>query len=131
MTSPSLIRVSTQPVRYPTYRTVIKTVKSQVESRSDLTRPCVVVKDTGVRFIQALIACAEAIQERKLDLADVLVNHASFLASQQGGTIRKVVTNFFLVSARVATPHLHPSLASNLIDCRWKVNFLKIFNSDH
>ncbi|MED6115666.1 hypothetical protein PIB30_092886 [Stylosanthes scabra] len=81
-------------------RSVTETVKSQVEPHSVHTRPSGVTEDTGVRLVHALMACAEAIQEGNLDLADVFVRHASVLASQQGGAMRKVATNFSHALAR-------------------------------
>ncbi|MED6173429.1 hypothetical protein PIB30_059247 [Stylosanthes scabra] len=82
------------------FRAVTETVKPQGEPHAVLTRPSGVIEDTGVRLVHALMACAEAIQEGNLDLADVLVRHASLLASQQGGAMRKVATNFSHALAR-------------------------------
>ena len=96
---------------------VTETVKSQVEQHSDLTCLCVAVEDTGVRLVHALMACAQAIQEGKLDLADVLVNHASVLASQQGGAMRKVAANFsHALARRIYGAFPEESMSSSLSD---------------
>lgn len=60
------------------------------------TRSVVVLdsQDTGVRLVHALLACAEAVQQNNLKLADALVKHVGLLASSQAGAMRKVATYF-------------------------------------
>ncbi|CAH8386205.1 unnamed protein product [Eruca vesicaria subsp. sativa] len=61
-----------------------------------LTRSVLVVdsQETGVRLVHALVACAEAIQERDLILADALVKSVGTLAASQAGAMGKVATYF-------------------------------------
>ncbi|KAL0877361.1 hypothetical protein Bca101_027066 [Brassica carinata] len=63
---------------------------------STTTRAMVVLdsQETGVRLVHALLACAEAVQQNNLKLADVLVKHVGLLASSQAGAMRKVATYF-------------------------------------
>ncbi|KAF3589581.1 hypothetical protein F2Q69_00032489 [Brassica cretica] len=67
-----------------------------VGSWGELTRPLVVVdsQETGVRLVHALVACAEAIQQQDLNLADALVKSVGTLAASQAGAMGKVATYF-------------------------------------
>ncbi|CAN7052093.1 unnamed protein product [Brassica oleracea var. botrytis] len=67
-----------------------------VGSWGELTRPVVVVdsQETGVRLVHALVACAEAIQQQDLNLADALVKSVGTLAASQAGAMGKVATYF-------------------------------------
>ncbi|KAJ0237166.1 DELLA protein RGL2 [Hirschfeldia incana] len=64
----------------------------------ELTRPRPVVvvdsQETGVRLVHALVACAEAIQQQDLNLADALVKSVGTLAASQAGAMGKVATYF-------------------------------------
>jgi DELLA protein len=69
---------------------------------SEPTRPVVLVdsQETGVRLVHTLLACAEAIQQENLKLADALVKHIGLLAASQTGAMRKVATYFAEALAR-------------------------------
>ncbi|KAJ4706917.1 DELLA protein GAI [Melia azedarach] len=69
---------------------------------SELTRPVVVVdsQEAGVQLVHTLMACAEAIQQDNLKLADALVKHIGLLAASQSGSMRKVATYFAEALAR-------------------------------
>ncbi|XWS75572.1 hypothetical protein CRYUN_Cryun01aG0102000 [Craigia yunnanensis] len=60
------------------------------------TRPVVLIdsQETGVRLVHTLMACAEAVQQDNLKLADALVKHIGLLAASQAGAMRKVATYF-------------------------------------
>ncbi|KAJ0100046.1 hypothetical protein Patl1_21285 [Pistacia atlantica] len=66
------------------------------------TRPLVVVdsQEAGVQLVHTLLACAEAIQQDNLKLADALVKHIGLLAASQAGAMRKVATYFAEALAR-------------------------------
>nr|QAT94459.1 RGL1 [Litchi chinensis] len=65
-------------------------------SVSESTRPVMVVDSqaAGVQLVHTLMACAEAIQQDNLKLADALVKHIGLLATSQAGSMRKVATYF-------------------------------------
>ncbi|CBI33485.3 unnamed protein product, partial [Vitis vinifera] len=66
------------------------------------TRPVVVVdsQETGVRLVHTLMACADAVQQDNMKLADALVKHIGLLAASQAGAMRKVATYFAEALAR-------------------------------
>ncbi|XVF20619.1 hypothetical protein REPUB_Repub12eG0016700 [Reevesia pubescens] len=66
------------------------------------TRPVVLIdsQETGVRLVHTLMACAEAVQQDNLKLADALVKHIGLLAASQAGAMRKVATYFAEALAR-------------------------------
>lgn len=66
------------------------------------TRPVVLVdsQETGVRLVHTMMACAEAIQQENLKLADTLVKHIGLLAASQAGAMRKVASYFAQALAR-------------------------------
>ncbi|KAK7379241.1 hypothetical protein VNO80_04696 [Phaseolus coccineus] len=72
------------------------------ESASEPTRPVVLVdsQEAGVRLVHTLLACAEAVQQENLKLADALVKHVGVLAASQAGAMRKVATYFAQALAR-------------------------------
>jgi len=72
------------------------------ESVSEPTRPVVLVdsQEAGVRLVHTLMACAEAVQQENLKLADALVKHVGILAASQAGAMRKVATYFAQALAR-------------------------------
>ncbi|PIM97694.1 hypothetical protein CDL12_29833 [Handroanthus impetiginosus] len=65
-------------------------------------RPMVLVdsQETGVRLVHTLMACAEAVQQENMKLADALVKHVGRLAVSQVGAMRKVATYFAEALAR-------------------------------
>uniref|UniRef100_A0A5B7A557 DELLA protein n=1 Tax=Davidia involucrata TaxID=16924 RepID=A0A5B7A557_DAVIN len=65
-------------------------------STAEPTRPMVVVdsQETGVRLVHTLMACAEAVQQDNLKLADALMKHIDLLAVSQAGAMGKVATFF-------------------------------------
>lgn len=65
-------------------------------SSTESTRSVVLLdsQETGVRLVHALMACAEAVQQNNLKLADALVKHVGLLAASQVGAMRKVATYF-------------------------------------
>ncbi|KAL7192640.1 hypothetical protein ACSBR2_024462 [Camellia fascicularis] len=65
-------------------------------------RPVVLVdsQEAGVRLVHTLMACAEAVQQDNLKLADALVKHIGLLAVSQAGAMRKVATYFAEALAR-------------------------------
>ncbi|KAK1551260.1 hypothetical protein Q3G72_032989 [Acer saccharum] len=71
-------------------------------SVSESTRPVMVVdsQEAGVQLVHTLMACAEAIQQENLKLADALVKHIGLLAASQAGAMRKVATYFAEALAR-------------------------------
>lgn len=66
------------------------------------TRPVVLVdsQETGVRLVHTLMACAEAVQQNNLKLAEALVKHIRLLAASQVGAMGKVATYFAEALAR-------------------------------
>ncbi|KAF5737823.1 hypothetical protein HS088_TW13G00714 [Tripterygium wilfordii] len=69
---------------------------------SESARPVVLVdsQETGVRLVHTLMACAEAVQQENLKLADALVKHVGILAASQAGAMKKVATYFAEALAR-------------------------------
>nr|Q84TQ7.1 RecName: Full=DELLA protein GAI; AltName: Full=GhGAI; AltName: Full=Gibberellic acid-insensitive mutant protein [Gossypium hirsutum]AAO62757.1 GIA/RGA-like gibberellin response modulator [Gossypium hirsutum] len=76
--------------------------ESSSSSSSTTTRPVVLIdsQEAGVRLVHTLMACAEAVQQDNLKLADALVKHIGLLASSQTGAMRKVATYFAEALAR-------------------------------
>ncbi|OWM84985.1 hypothetical protein CDL15_Pgr027772 [Punica granatum] len=66
------------------------------------TRPVVLVdsQEAGVRLVHTLMACAEAVQQENLKLAEELVKYVGLLAVSQAGAMRKVATCFAEALAR-------------------------------
>ncbi|GMI87633.1 REPRESSOR OF GA, REPRESSOR OF GA1-3 1, repressor of GA [Hibiscus trionum] len=69
---------------------------------TDSIRPVVLVdsQENGIRLVHALMACAEAVQQNNLNLAEALVKQIGFLAVSQAGAMRKVATYFAEALAR-------------------------------
>ncbi|CAI9111384.1 OLC1v1011602C1 [Oldenlandia corymbosa var. corymbosa] len=69
---------------------------------SESARPVVLVdsQETGIRLVHTLMACAEAVQQNNLKVADALVKHIGILAVAQVGAMRKVATYFAEALAR-------------------------------
>ncbi|CAD5331962.1 unnamed protein product [Arabidopsis thaliana] len=78
---------------------------------SESTRSVVLIEETGVRLVQALVACAEAVQLENLSLADALVKRVGLLAASQAGAMGKVATYFAEALAR-RIYRIHPSAAA-------------------
>nr|APM86405.1 DELLA protein [Chrysanthemum lavandulifolium] len=59
-------------------------------------RPVVLVdsQEAGIRLVHTLMACAEAVQQDNMKLADALVKHVGILAAAQAGAMGKVATYF-------------------------------------
>ncbi|KAJ9153081.1 hypothetical protein P3X46_026565 [Hevea brasiliensis] len=69
---------------------------------TESTRPVVLVdsQENGIRLVHLLMACAEAVQENNLTVAEALVKQIGFLAISQAGAMRKVATYFAEALAR-------------------------------
>ncbi|KAG6716396.1 hypothetical protein I3842_04G047000 [Carya illinoinensis] len=69
---------------------------------SEPTRSIVLVDshETGVQLVHTLMACAEAVQQDNLKLADALVKRVELLAASQAGAMGKVATYFAEALAR-------------------------------
>ncbi|GMJ04452.1 REPRESSOR OF GA, REPRESSOR OF GA1-3 1, repressor of GA [Hibiscus trionum] len=69
---------------------------------TDSIRPVILVdsQENGIRLVHALMACAEAVQQNNLNLAEALVKQIGFLAVSQAGAMRKVATYFAEALAR-------------------------------
>ncbi|CAA3026948.1 DELLA GAI1-like [Olea europaea subsp. europaea] len=65
-------------------------------------RPMLLVdsQENGVRLVHTLMACAEAVQQQNMNLAEALVKQIGFLAVSQAGAMRKVATYFAEALAR-------------------------------
>nr|UXL73224.1 GRAS family transcription factor family protein DELLA [Jasminum sambac] len=65
-------------------------------------RPMLLVdsQENGIRLVHTLMACAEAVQQENLKLAEALVKQIGFLAVSQAGAMRKVATYFAEALAR-------------------------------
>lgn len=84
-------------------KTKNKKMKAGYGSESGTERRAVVLLDsqeTGVRLVHTLMACAEAVQQGNLKLADALVKQVGILAVSQVGAMRKVATYFGEALAR-------------------------------
>ncbi|KAL4574387.1 hypothetical protein LXL04_021216 [Taraxacum kok-saghyz] len=57
-------------------------------------------QENGIRLVHTLMACAEAVQQDDLKLAETLVKQAGILAFSQAGAMRKVATYFAEALAR-------------------------------
>ncbi|KAI3497827.1 hypothetical protein L1887_33401 [Cichorium endivia] len=57
-------------------------------------------QENGIRLVHTLMACAEAVQQENLSLAENLVKQAGMLAVCQAGAMRKVATYFAEALAR-------------------------------
>ncbi|XP_009603475.1 DELLA protein GAI1-like [Nicotiana tomentosiformis] len=86
-------------------------LSSSISTRpAESTRPVVLVdsQDNGVRLVHTLMACAEAIQQEKMKLAEALLKQIGFLAVSQAGAMGKVATYFAEALARKVY-RLYPS----------------------
>lgn len=86
----------------PVSRNGIKRMKSAapgsetVDGPPESPKPMVLVdsQEVGIRLVHTLMACAEAVQQDNLKLADALVKHVGLLAASQVGAMGKVATYF-------------------------------------
>ncbi|CAE6062321.1 unnamed protein product [Arabidopsis arenosa] len=78
------------------------TVTTTTTTAAESTRSVILVdsQENGVRLVHALMACAEAIQQNNLTLAEALVKQIGCLAVSQAGAMRKVATYFAEALAR-------------------------------
>ncbi|XP_030529094.1 DELLA protein GAIP-B-like [Rhodamnia argentea] len=88
---------------------------------AESTRPVVLVdsQENGVRLVHALMACAEAVQQNNLSIAEaLLVKQIGVLAISQAGAMRKVATFFAEALARriYRVYPQNPSLDHSLTD---------------
>ena len=79
-----------------------KRVKPSPAESSSSTRPLVLVdsQENGIRLVHTLMACAEAVHQNNLPIAEALVKQIGFLAVSQVGAMRKVATYFAEALAR-------------------------------
>ncbi|KAI3747550.1 hypothetical protein L6452_10035 [Arctium lappa] len=86
----------------PVSRNGIKRMKSGVAGSEAVVappespKPVVLVdsQEAGIRLVHTLMACAEAVQQDNMKLADALVKHVGLLAASQAGAMGKVATYF-------------------------------------
>nr|QBB21105.1 gibberellins insensitive protein [Amaranthus tricolor] len=57
-------------------------------------------QENGIRLVHTLMACAEALDQQNMALAEALVKQIGFLAASQTGSMRKVATYFAEALAR-------------------------------
>ncbi|KAL2904681.1 DELLA protein GAI1 [Bienertia sinuspersici] len=78
------------------------TATTPTSSKLTNTRPVVLVdsQENGIRLVHTLMACAEAIEQQNLGLAEALVKQIGFFAASQVGSMRKVATYFAEALAR-------------------------------
>ncbi|KAF8096287.1 hypothetical protein N665_0313s0053 [Sinapis alba] len=96
--SPESMVTSTSPVVGTTVTTTTTTTTTTTESARSMV--LVDSQENGVRLVHALMACAEAIQNNDLSIAEALVKQIGFLAVSQAGAMRKVATYFAEALAR-------------------------------
>ncbi|KAL5054847.1 hypothetical protein RYX36_035529 [Vicia faba] len=73
----------------------VKRIGSSSDGES--TRPVVMVVETqekGIILVHTLMACAEAVEQNNLPVAEALVKQIGYLAVSQEGAMRKVATYF-------------------------------------
>lgn len=83
------------------------------------TRPVVLVdsQENGIRLVHTLMACAEAVQQDDLKMAESLVKQVSLLAASQAGAMKKVATYFAeALARRIYRFYPQPSLDSSFSD---------------
>lgn len=76
--------------------------KKRLKPSTDVIRPVVLVdsQENGIRLVHTLLACAEAIQQENLQVAEALVSQIGLLAVSQAGAMKKVATYFAEALAR-------------------------------
>ncbi|OIW00657.1 hypothetical protein TanjilG_09138 [Lupinus angustifolius] len=75
---------------------------SSSPSSSSSSRPVILVdsQENGIRLVHTLLACAEAVSQTNLSIAEALLHQIGFLALSQPGAMRKVATYFAEALAR-------------------------------
>nr|AZL47126.1 DNA binding transcription factor protein [Panax ginseng] len=86
----------------PTNPSIWQTPVQSQQHPNEPSRSVVLVdsQENGVRLVHTLMACAEAVQQNKLKVAEALVKQIGFLAVSQIGAMRKVATYFAEALAR-------------------------------
>jgi len=51
-------------------------------------------QEKGIRLVHSLMACAEAVEQNNLTVAEALVKQIGYLAVSQEGAMRKIYTYF-------------------------------------
>ncbi|KAI3733834.1 hypothetical protein L6452_13291 [Arctium lappa] len=87
---------------YPPTKKQKPSSPSSGASSSYQPNPIVLVdsQENGIRLVHTLMACAEAVQQDDLKVAETLVKQAGILAVSQAGAMRKVATYFAEALAR-------------------------------
>lgn len=88
---------------YPPAKKAKHSASSSYNSDPNSSTNSVVLVDSqenGIRLVHTLMACAEAVQQEDLSLAENLVKQAGMLAVSQAGAMRKVATYFAEALAR-------------------------------
>ncbi|KAG2302081.1 hypothetical protein Bca4012_060406 [Brassica carinata] len=100
--SPDSLVTGTTTVTTTTTTTTATESTRSAALATESTRSMVLVdsQENGVRLVHALMACAEAIQNGDLSIAEALVKQIGFLAVSQAGAMRKVATYFAEALAR-------------------------------
>jgi len=82
--------------------TLLPSSSQPIGTVAEPARPVVLVdsQETGVRLVHTLMACAEAVQEDNLELADALFKHIKVLVASQAGAMGKVAACFAEALAR-------------------------------
>lgn len=90
-----------KPSNYST-ATASNTSPSKLPANSAVSRPVVLVdsQENGIRLVHTMMACAEAIEQKNMGLAEALLKQIGFLAASQVGSMRKVATYFAEALAR-------------------------------
>ncbi|XP_077241087.1 DELLA protein GAI1-like [Tasmannia lanceolata] len=79
----------------------IRSTAGQIPAKQS-ARPVVLVdsQENGIRLVHTLMACAEAVQQDNLKVAETLVKQIGVLASSQAGAMKKVAIYFAEALAR-------------------------------
>ncbi|PON87383.1 DELLA transcription factor [Trema orientale] len=86
---------------------------NDVAAAADSSRPVLVdSQENGIRLVHALMACAEAVQQNNLSIAEALVKQINYLAMSQAGAMRKVATFF----AQALTRRIYRLYPENPLD---------------
>ncbi|KAL5697344.1 DELLA protein gai1 [Ranunculus cassubicifolius] len=99
---------------------------SQELHSSDSIRPVVLLdsQENGIRLVHTLLACAEAVQQGSLQLAEKLVSQIGLLAVSQAGAMKKVATYFAeALARRIYRVHPKDSLDSSSISELLELHF--------
>ncbi|KAL9241928.1 hypothetical protein vseg_015980 [Gypsophila vaccaria] len=91
-----------KPSNYVAATTPAAAAAATTTTTTATTRPVVMAdpQENGIRLVHTLMACAEAIQQENMGLAEALVKQIGFLATSQAGSMRKVATYFAEALAR-------------------------------